>query len=71
MSTLTPAELTAGAMLAAAARHNVASNSLRVGIIRCSLILRCNADFPSNRGPKAAACKTLNLILQRSVYALR
>jgi hypothetical protein len=70
MSTLTPAELTAGAMLAAAARHNVASNSLRVGIIRCSLILDAMPNTVKSR-PEGRSVQIANLILQRSVYALR
>jgi hypothetical protein len=38
MSMLTAAELTAGAMLAVAVSHNVASNSLRIAMYQYSLM---------------------------------
>jgi hypothetical protein len=49
MSMLTPAELTAGAMLAVAASHNVASNSLRIAIINAPL---CKTDLGQTALPR-------------------
>jgi hypothetical protein len=55
---LTAAEPTAGAMLAVAASHNVASNNLRLGIDRYSLMQDVNSG---HAGWRAAAAAPRNL----------